>query len=1730
MLNKGSSPWFRIPVMLLFGCAVVLGASNINAAQNRPPDRSPAAPAAAPATAAPTTPAAVPAPTTAPAEAGTASGEIAASAAPGFSIIAVEPQAEDQQVLIRFNRPVAKDELEDHLRVFPYAGIHWHLSNQVEPTVILLKGSFRPGQRYALSLPEDFAVAGVHYRRQVDSFLMPDRAPRVSFTEPGTVIERDSRQMLHLKTVNCSRVQVKALNVPPLLLPEAMALADYAGPINWTTLLDEIQARAGKLRTLAGREPSLEPYLKPLDQERQVLATQTGKNREQIFSLPLTFRAHPDQGAIQLIALDSLDTDPPAPPICRLFRITDLGLSAKIAASSLLVWSTSLRTGQPQPEVSILALTEAREIFPIGRTDAQGVLLVQDRNQAQALVTNDNSDYRFDQRSFQIAKVRFLIAVTATDSSFIALDPKQPLKPEGITVKPGKWQGRPLSQGAIFTERGIYRPGETVHFKAFQRRYQDGRIFAPDGRVTVHIRNPKDEEIYRKELPLTAFGSAWDDCLIEGFQPLGTYTATVENADDPAGTDSTTFQVEEFRPPRHFARIAFEPAERTSGAYVNLNRTEPLVRIAVSGQYYAGGPVKNAQARWKIHYTSVSRAVEGWEEYDFGYQSDEEPELIESGEALLDQEGRMTLDFPLDDDLVAGKRALEVSATVLDFDGRAGTNRGTYQSDPDFLVGIGSHSGSVRVDTPQRLTLVVLDKDRHPLDRGRIEASVLSRGGTYVRTRNEQGNVDWDYREIWRRQYGADVELEGGRGEFKCAFAVGGSYLVSFTYRDRQGRPFSSAVQFQVTGDPFWTAYENRERPFDELQLDADRHVYQPGTTATVTAAGGRPITAALLTLEQGELVSYRVLTGTDLKQPITIPITEQHLPNLFVSVLALTPRGEFPLYTGRYDAEAPGFLFGTLNLPVRREPGDLMVTIAADREDLKALPGGDVQFDLRVTDENRAGVKAELAVAVINEAVLALTGFTTPDLTELRSFDGPLGVITQELRSLLLKQTPFHDLRVDPLTGGGGAELGLPATDVRKDFRPVAYFNPAVPSDAEGRARVNFKLPDTMTQYRIYVVAADPGSRFGSAVNHLQVSKPFYLEPGLPSFFHTGDRFRFPIQAFNRSDRAGDGELRLEASAQLQLSPPGPPQPLAKDGSGRFWVSGLAAAAGAGEILAAGRLGELTDAVRLEIPIEDPTPLGTEVCQGSFRRTLTLNPAAGAAWPDLLKSREGGERLQATLEISASPLLQLTGALHYLLDYPYGCIEQTSSGVLALAGLRALIETGAIPGFGPDAMDRFLKRGVNRILAMQTDSGGFGYWPGYETPHPWGSLYAAAALALSRQNGFPVALEPLRRALDFLQKGLADRKEALLYRMFSAYVLKLFGERKAADGNTLSLPPLADFAALDNLTRILRLLAEPGKTSVTEADLTACIDRAEAGLGRPEGYEIFNARYLEPALALLLALDTGPAHAAAADRAARILLDAVGKRGIWSSSSDTGWALLALGRYFNRRAESAAPLTVTLDQPGSNHAIAAADPKKIHSIALDGPALLEHPELKLTSPSDQEIYYRLNISFPRLDYAKAGHDGGLKVWKKIENMDGIDTVRVGDIVRVTVGVDTRDADRRFVILDDPLPAGLVAINSALATEEPVADDQAFDRYRGSFWNPDGSFRFQPNFFEIRDRRVLAFRDTLWKGAYQFTYYARAVCEGSFVLPSTKAELMYQPEVNGFSPAAALTIEAAGDR
>ena len=1662
-----------------------------------------------------------------------------------FTITKIEPHAGREEVNIFFSQPVPLDILRAYLGLLPRVKLDWHRSRVSSSGVLTLKGDFKYGAGHVVTMKEGVTVNGRTYVPTVTTFMMPDRPALVEFVGAKRVIERDSRQLLHVRVANVDNLKLEKIQVPPLLLPQALAAEEADADLEQT--LKGLRTAAEQLAPLIQGKNAYTPFAGTPREERQLFPAGGEKNRVLAVSLPLSFRQSKEAGALELVRVQDNQVGSGAAAGPRLFRITDLGLTYKIGSNSLLLWVTSLKNGAPAAGVQILAVTRHTEVFPLGVTDKDGILTFTPR-ELEGLSLRQLGGFHSLKRLVGKDDLTFLLAGRAGDVSYIEIKPHGNLEPENVWHTAAPEQPQNL-KGVVFTERGVYRPGEKVFFKGTVRQYREGAIVPPEAKNCVFTAtNPRGEQVFLKKFDLSEFGTAAGEILTQPHWALGTYTLAMyfgpqaeqvlksrkrsseereyggegegrAKSPFPQPEAGATFQVQEFKPPRHFTDVAFERFSRVDKTYVNRELQAEFVRIIITGAYYAGGPVKHGQVRWRIYQAPTDYKIQGFETYSFGYVADEKGLLIESGQAILDEQGKTAVEFPLDRYLLAGRQGISVTATVVDFDGRAASAGKAYQVEPDFLVGISRHPDSFKLAEEHELQVVVLDKQRRPVKQGAVQAQVLERSWSYVAKRNERGDVYWDDEATWRRAFSKNLTLNDGRAAFRFDSAQPGQYLLAFTYSGPQGVSFSSATLVKVDWE--YIPEEKRARPYQPLGLWADRPAYQPGDTANIQITPKGPVSWYLVTLEREGLIYHQVIPGGQGPKNIPLAMKAEYGPNVYVSVLGLSPRGDFPVRPGQYDIQAPGFVWGNLNLPVLKEVEGLEVKINPETADWRARPGEQVQVNLKVATPKGKGVDAEVALAVVDEAVLALTGYKTPTLDKLTRFNLPLAVFTGELRTLLIHQTPFYPSRVEPLTGGGGFSADI-VDKLRRRFQAVAYFNPRVRTDAQGLAQVAFTLPDNITRYRVFAVAQDRTSRFASVERHLIAAKDFYLEPGLPGFFTLGDRFMFQVSAANATTKRGLVGFQAGAEGGLSLKAVDTTGELKPKDSLKLKVKGEATAVGPAKARFTGEFQGHQDEVELPLTINSGHLRQTVAVLGSFAGDkvveIPLPPyltgaAAGQVNPD---------EVRAVLTVSGSPFLRFTRPINYLLHYPYGCVEQVSSGVLGLAALQGLLRDNLIAGISPDKVNQFLLSGIGRLLNLQNASGGFSYWPGQRYTHPLGSLYALAALSIAKNQGLAVPEIGFKKGLEYLTNKVQYGKTTPLEMAFACYILSL----NQALPSAVYQKAMREYPVLTREGKLFLILAadhaklrSPQMLQAYLKPLLAGRDWDQAGGDIIE--EDFDARFRGPALAVLAGQALLPGDSLT-DQAALYLLGGLGRQGIWTSTSDTGWALLALRKYYQGASFKEFAGRVTVNQPGGPSQEIDCAPGASRSLSLNSQALLKKPEIRLQGEKSRTWLYQVDLTYPRLDLKEKGEDRGFKVTKSVINTDGTDVIRVGDLVKVTLDVDIQGLARRYVVLDDPLPAGLVAVNTALKTEEPAPEKEA-DLY--DYLTPDGVIRFFPNHFELRDERVLAFRDQVYPGTFRFEYYARAVCEGDFVLPPTQAAAMYNPGVQGFSAQGRLTIQ-----
>lgn len=1596
-----------------------------------------------------------------------------------------------------------------------------------------ISGDFVKDENYRITiLPITTNNGTAIFEANEFKFKGPGLTYEIGFQTDYSIVELRSRQYLPLKLSGVSKVRCELKRIPVILIPEinrSISSDSESFSKGWKLWESRLQS----LRDEAASDKYL--FSSRVQEDAEIFFAPDAADKSVIFSAPLSFRESPQKGGAWLVKFSSPDQSEVSPAI-RLIQITDLAISYKLSAKSLLVWVTSLHSGDFVSGVNLGVVTKDGKALEIGKSDENGLILVKGGHAFGKYILESEKNPSTETTPLALENISWLIAAKEDDYCAIEID--------SFRIKPGSATGSEKTDridgaqtGYIFTDRGIYRPGDEVNFKFISRIFKDNKVEAPaHAQVKTQITGPRGDVYYSREQKLNQFGSCYDSLKLETYWPVGNYN--IKSVFTDKGTDqkgfTRSFSVQEYKESRHFVSLTFSRDEKPLPEYIGMKAEEEFLITEIAGSYFSGGPVRHGKVRWKAELAPVTHSIPGYDSYFFGDQ-DDKTLFLESGESVLDQQGKLSLSIPLDTRLLTGIYGVRLSATVVDIDGQPATEVKFFDPTPRFLIGIGSHPTQVQVGYSNPLRFVLIDAEGKKVPKALVEMSLLQKRYFSIKKRDNQGNINDTWEEGWIKTFSTKQTIMEGEGSFQTEFVDPGDYLVSITFHDTTGK-YTSQTLFKVGWEDYdqWVRGQKEESkgPNTNVLIALNQKDYIPGSTIEATFHTPREVKRCLMTLERSDILDYQVVDVNGQDGGAKFLIQNGYQPNVFVSLLAPAGRSDLPVYTSQTDSDIPAVFSGYANAAVKTDLKRLRLEIAKDKSALKAKPGEKVTLDLAVLDQSGAGVVSEIAVCVVNEAVLAMTDFSIPDLSSLVGFNLPLSVRTGDLRLGLVSQDLFKTLSTRPVTGGGVGKALMGST-FRKDFRPVAYFNPAVITNEKGKASITFTTPDSLTAYRIFAVATDKSSGFVSADRSMVVTKDFYVEPALPRFLCPGDHAILPVSTFNNTSVIGAAFLKLNGSENLSVKPTEFKFDSPGHSTGVVYVDttlGEQSEKATLEVTATFNGGgqQLSDAVQKTIPTRSLYTPVTHASQGNFAGTSEISVNFPDYVQDMVARKVDSQNLRASLTLSLNDWSRITPSLKYLRQYPYGCIEQISSSVIPLVGLRNLIVSGQISEFSTNDVDDFLKSGVDKILGSQQLTGGFSYWPGQLNTTLWASTYATFALLKAKNAGMKVPESNLNLASKFLKDSVFKKSSGEGdYRSDADrhWTMLALAETGAITSQDIQ-PFFSNYEKLSEESKALLLLAS-NKIHYLSSARAKELAKKLTPRDDAQGGDSLKSPWSELAACLMATLEI-EGHSKKVDEMAGKLLRGLKPDGRWISTADTGWCLLAISNYFKQRTTSAKQNTavnLVLD-------CGEKEPKKLTlketslTVQLDPVSLLKTKKLILKADSPQFVNYCFSLTYPDDPSDRAKSAKGLTLNKKIENLNGKEDIKVGDIVRISLDIGYENSSNKrgrapleFLALEDFTPAGFTPINSELKTEGLEGEALSND-----YSNKNGVFPFYPSYVEIRDDGVRVFKNEIYVGLYRFSYLARAVTAGKFWIRGSRISAMYDPDISASIPGGKIEI------
>ncbi|HUX76717.1 MAG TPA: MG2 domain-containing protein [Anaerolineae bacterium] len=1002
----------------------------------------------------------------------------------------------------------------------------------------------------------------------------------------------------------------------------------------------------------------------------------------------------------------------------------------------------------------------------------------------------------------------------------------------------------------IYTDRPIYRPGQTVYFRGIIRAEDDVHYSLPGaGPIDVVVYDAAGEQVVQEQLELDDLGTFHGELALADGAALGQYALNVALGDE---TFTTDFTVAAYRPPEFEVLVAPEQAELAAPSPL-AGGTEGGTRTDVEVRYFFGGPVAGAAVEWHVLSTPYRFEPAQFGRYDFADEDDPwlcrwcwwweppAPDLVLSGTDTTGGDGRLTIALPTE--VMTGGQRLTVEATAYGKDGQTISGRAdVVVHQGEFYVGLAPRQVVGEAGEELAVDVVTVDWTGTRLPGQKLDVEVYRREWINTFVENEFGGGTWEW-ETEDTRVATGTLTTGGDAEGVATFtpAEGGSYRVVVSGRDRRERLVRSSTWVWVSGGEYvsWRRENN-----DRITLVSDKSTYVPGETAEILIPS--PFSGeqwAWVTVERGGVLHQEVLRLESNSTVYQLPITADHAPNVYVSAVIVkgpdvpthptpppqgegsTPSPPAPLPGGEGSRETVAtHKVGYVLLTVEPVAQELTVTLTPSVE--QAEPGDTVSFDVRATDAGGEPVTAALSLDLVDKAVLSLKP-RTPDAI-LASFYGRrgLGVTTASglvisLNRLLLEQMEEMAKALASesraLGMGGGAEeveapavapmppavpdegardaaAGLPpGVQLREQFADTAFWDGDVVTDRTGRASVSIPLPDNLTTWVFRGVGVTAGTQVGEATVDLLVTKPLLVRPVTPRFFVVGDRAQLAALASNNTDGTLDATVTLSAVG-LTLDETRNTQhdvtisiPAGGEEKVVWWVE--VEDVEAVDVVMSAVAGEYSDAAR---PRLTTGPEGTLLVH-RYTAPEIIGTGGQLVGKDsrtevvALPPKYDDRRGELSVRLDPSLAAGVASGLTYLEHFPYECTEQVVSRFLPNVLTYQALQRLEIRDSELEArLPGLVEEGLGKLYLRQHSDGGWGWWVEGES-NPYLSAYAVFALDQAREAGFEVRGDAIERGLGYLESALVSARELGSYREANRQAFVLYVMAEAGQARRAS-------------------------------------------------------------------------------------------------------------------------------------------------------------------------------------------------------------------------------------------------------------------------------------------------------------------------------------------------------
>ena len=1409
--------------------------------------------------------------------------------------------------------------------------------------------------------------------------------------------------------------------------------------------------------------------------------------------------------------------------------VTNLSVHLKWGAENALVWVTALDSGRPVSGAKVTIQDCSGAVRWRGATDGQGLARVTGLPARAALPRCDDvkggDDWEQSRALRDTNDGLLVIAQTPDDLGLVHTSWDEGIQPWRFNLPTAEERG-PLRAHSIL-DRPLFRAGETVHMKHVIRRpsLQGFEAVPEAGRPRqVVLKHLGSDEKYEFPLTWNPAGTAETTWKIPTGAKLGSYSITLVGRplqrarwmkeDTDVSYASGMFRVEEFRLPtlRAVLRPPTEPL---------VDATDVALDIAVT--YLAGGGARRLPVTVRTQVQPHPfPTFEGFENFTFangavtegvtrrarGDDDEEDDESSESapptrGKPAVHQRDSLTLD-----DQGTGKatvrklpraavpRDLLVELEYRDPSGETQTAARRLTLWPSTrLVGLVPEGGEVFGET-LKAHAAVIDLAGKPVAGVPVTVEAFERKLYSHRKRLVGGFYAYEHVQEVRRlgELCRGTTSPGGMLICEGKAPATGSLILQATARDEQGRATVANADVWVVDPELAWWFEVREH--DRMDVLPERRRWEPGETARLQVRMPFREATALVTVEREGVLDARIVKLSGSQPVIELPVLGTYAPNVFVSVLAVRGRVAGVQPTALVDLGRPAFKLGLAEIRVGWRAHELKVTVTPERDTYKVRERARVRVKVVTADGKPPAPGSEVALAAVDEALLELAPNPSWDLLPAMLTRRALSLTTSTAQLHVVGKRHFG-LKALPAGGGGGRQT------TRELFDTLLYWNARVALDERGEATVEIPLNDSLTSFRVVAVATSGTGLFGTGAGTFKATQDLMLLAGLPPLVRNGDRFAAEVTLRNATARPMEVVARARVEGLGTALEPRAATLAAGESRAVTWdVTVPAGASALAWEIEAGERGGAMDRLRLSQKVVSPVPVRT------YQATLFQAEAAGGVSRQAVERPSDSIAGQGGVRVTLAPTL-VTGiepVRDWMTRYPYTCLEQEVSRAVALkdaARWKALVE---------------------RMPSYVDGDGLLKYFPG---SLEGSDVLTAYVSAVAHEAGFKIPPEiekrldealakfvegKLRRGSDIARPDLTLRKLA---------ALEALARRGHADPKLVSTiavePNLWPTSGVLDWWSVLRRVYNVPQRAPRLAEAEQIVRARLNVQGTTMGFSTEASDRLwwlmvstdVNAVRLILTLIEAGAWRDEVPRLMRAAL-ARQQRGVWDLTVANAWGTLAVERFAREFEKTPVAGVTTTRLGGERRSVEWVSAPRGRVLAFPWPAAADEVTVAHEGAGRPWVTIETQAAIPLRTALSSGYRV-VRTLVPVERRDPRHWSR-GDVVRVRLQVDAQ-SDMTWVVINDPIPAGASHLGRGLGGESAIA--AGGERQDGWAW---------PAFQERAFEGFRAYYRYVPKGPLTAEYTIRLNQAGRFVLPPTRVEALYAPEMFGELPNAVLEV------